>query len=166
MWCIPIPPPLVLESLRSTQIWEATLPFEDGDPPGRNVVARRLRRSLWKAKPRWFRINVEVHVGWCPPRTSNPVGLLLVDRSVRFRLTSASFILRPPARSSVFRRPGMRLRQRRDGSLSYGPTPKTETVTGHQGGEAASAPARRFAAADFASRKPEAETTQAQKTNG
>jgi hypothetical protein len=35
------------------------------------------------------RINTEVHVGWCPPGTSNPVDLPLVDRSVRFRHTSA-----------------------------------------------------------------------------
>src|SRR5579864_8072366 len=32
---------------------------------------------------------MEVHVGWCPPGTSNPTGLPMVDRSVRFRLTSA-----------------------------------------------------------------------------
>jgi hypothetical protein len=35
------------------------------------------------------RINTEVHAGWCSPRTSNPVGPPPVDRSVRFRLTSA-----------------------------------------------------------------------------
>ena len=36
-----------------------------------------------------FKINTEVHVGWCPPGTSNPVDPPLVDRSVRFRHTSA-----------------------------------------------------------------------------
>ena len=36
-----------------------------------------------------FNISTEVHVGWCPPGTSNPVDLPLVDRSVRFRHTSA-----------------------------------------------------------------------------
>jgi hypothetical protein len=38
------------------------------------------------------RINSEVHVGWCPPGTSNPVDLPLVDRSVRFRHTSARLL--------------------------------------------------------------------------
>ena len=37
-----------------------------------------------------FRIKPEVHVGWCPPGTSNPVDPPLVDRSVRFRHTSAT----------------------------------------------------------------------------
>ena len=36
-----------------------------------------------------FSINVEVHAGWCPSGTSNPVGLPMVGRSVRFRHTSA-----------------------------------------------------------------------------
>jgi hypothetical protein len=36
-----------------------------------------------------LRIDMEVHVGWCPPGTSNPVDLPLADRSVRFRHTSA-----------------------------------------------------------------------------
>jgi len=46
--------------------------------------------------------KTEVHAGWCSPRTSNPVGLPEVDRSVRFRLTSARYRRRgsrrlPPA---------------------------------------------------------------------
>jgi len=36
--------------------------------------------------------GMEVHAGWCPSGTSNPVGLPMVDRSVRFRHTSASLI--------------------------------------------------------------------------
>ena len=47
-----------------------------------NVVALTLAGKL-------FSIGTEVHVGWCPPGTSNPVDLPLVDRSVRFRHTSA-----------------------------------------------------------------------------
>ncbi len=47
----------------------------------------------WRCPVKQFRINGEVHAGWCPPGTSNPVGLPLVDRSVRFRHTSARFFL-------------------------------------------------------------------------
>jgi len=39
-----------------------------------------------------FSIKAEVHVGWCSPRTSNPVGLPMVGRSVRFRHTSAKIL--------------------------------------------------------------------------
>ncbi len=45
-----------------------------------------------------FRLTTEVHAGWCPPGTSNPVDLPLVDRSVRFRHTSATSLLLPVAR--------------------------------------------------------------------
>jgi hypothetical protein len=41
---------------------------------------------------RLFSINTEVHAGWCPSGTSNPAGLPLVDRSVRFRHTSAKAV--------------------------------------------------------------------------
>ena len=34
-------------------------------------------------------LAAEVHAGWCPSGTSNPAGLPMVDRSVRFRHTSA-----------------------------------------------------------------------------
>ena len=32
-----------------------------------------------------------MHAGWCPSGTSNPVGLPMVGRSVRFRHTSAIY---------------------------------------------------------------------------
>ena len=52
-------------------------------------------------------MNTAVHVGWCLPRTSNPVGLPFADRSVRLRLTSAN--LRRP----VTRRRSARVSDRR-----------------------------------------------------
>jgi hypothetical protein len=48
---------------------------------------------------KWLRINAEVHAGRCSPRTSNPVGLPLADRSVRLRHTSAT-LLRSRSQSS------------------------------------------------------------------
>ena len=50
-------------------------------------AARQPRLTLRFKSPS---INAEVHAGWCPSGTSNPVGLPLVDRSVRFRHTSAN----------------------------------------------------------------------------
>ena len=40
-----------------------------------------------------------MHAGWCPSGTSNPAGLPMVDRSVRFRHTSASLIAEGYGRS-------------------------------------------------------------------
>ena len=37
-------------------------------------------------------LAAEVHAGWCPSGTSNPAGLPMADRSVRFRHTSAILI--------------------------------------------------------------------------
>ena len=48
-----------------------------------------LPKLVAPAKPLNANWMAEVHVGWCPPGTSNPTGLPMVDRSVRFRLTSA-----------------------------------------------------------------------------
>src|SRR5712692_3749939 len=56
------------------------------------------KRGMLTRSCKLFRFNSEVHVGWCPPGTSNPVDLPLVDRSVRFRHTSATSLLLPVAR--------------------------------------------------------------------
>ena len=82
------------------------------------------------------RINTEVHVGWCPPGTSNPVDLPLVDRSVRFRHTSAKFL-------SLRRHPCLRagMPARCDGVHPDEPQKAAEerTVSWLEGSEAAGA---------------------------
>ena len=40
----------------------------------------------------------EVHAGWCPSWASNPAGLAMRDRSVRFRHTSAKTISMSPTK--------------------------------------------------------------------
>jgi hypothetical protein len=43
-------------------------------------------------------IMLEVHAGWCPSWASNPAGLPMVDRSVRFRHTSANLFEMSPTK--------------------------------------------------------------------
>ena len=62
------------------------------------------KTGLLTAENQPHKIITEVHVGWCPPGTSNPVDLPQVDRSVRFRHTSAKLLslrTRPCPRAGV-----------------------------------------------------------------
>ena len=52
--------------------------------------AIRIPATFALVRPFCADSTAEVHAGWCPPGTSNPAGLPMVDRSVRFRHTSAS----------------------------------------------------------------------------
>ena len=86
------------------------------------------------------RISAEVHAGWCPPGTSNPAGLALRDRSVRFRHTSANFYYEPP------------------------PAAQAEAVPRRDGSKAAGTHTSGFASPRRAAREPQAQAAQTQET--
>ncbi len=112
--------------------------------------------TVWK---RPLRINSEVHVGWCPPGTSNPVDLPLVDRSVRFRHTSANS---SAPRSGLC--PGAGVRTHCNRVHSYEPQQAAEerSVQRMEGSEAPGARAGRPAATHPPRRKSPRQTAQAQ----
>jgi hypothetical protein len=118
-------------------------------PLERTIVALTIRSDS-------FSIITEVHVGWCPPGTSNPVDLPPVDRSVRFRHTSAK-----PVYTRIVRSCG-RVRQPAGVSSPDEPhqTTSERTIPRLEGSEATGAGASWDSSSCPARREPAPEASQ------